>query len=127
MNAIWKIYWAFIALKLFGGIALIGMNMQSTEFNLSPVFYGYYVLGIFGVVGLFGFTFNKALLKPLFWLVVTVMFLCVDVLVYIGAVSPIQVAEVNEIDLVGLVYFIPFIPQFYGLFKYSSKNHKVWC
>lgn len=87
----------------------------------------HFLFGIFGVVGLYGFVYEKPLIAKIFWAVFAPLFVGWSVFIQVGLIPLYpEHALTSEETMLRVVWLIFYVPQFYALLSYSYKNGRPW-
>ena len=122
MSSGWKIYFWIIALQLLG--VPIGAYYFS---SISIMDIANWVFVALGVVGLYGFVYQKALLTEKFWKLFLPAFVIWDIL-FLVIWLPNQVTQepVDSYEIKTLFIFLIVLPQYIGIYRYAFNRLELW-
>ena len=91
-----------------------------------------------GLIGLYGLSFNKAILTQMLWQVFSIVLVAL-IGITLGVVTISVLSNIKDIDsdmqlstvnvwqlLPGIIYFIMFLIQMYGIYLYAYKRESLW-
>lgn len=118
-SILWKFYFLFLIVATAPEVMkfLFESVTRSTE-------YIKLILWFLATIGLFGFTFVKPILKPIFWLLVFIAFLFFN-LAYSYINFRMGVSNIELFINNGIGWLLS-IPAYYGLFAFSKPTDPAW-
>ncbi len=120
VSLLWKIYFVILTLIYIAGyvFALMAKPGLFQYIDIVP--------SLLGLLGLFGYAFHKAILKPMVWKVVFVLVLVWN-LYYNGYLGWLDIVTINGLSITLFVLaFLILVPNFLALFLYGFKSADIW-
>lgn len=101
-----------IYLWLFVLIYIVGVVFDPTKGNHAVWTIIDMVVSGFGLLGLYGYLYNRLFFNKLTWRAIFVLMIAIDIF---------SATILNRFQLMNLFGFIPILPAYYGLYKYADK------
>lgn len=101
-----------IYLWLFLLIYIVGVVFDPTNGNHAVWTIIDMVVSGFGLLGLYGYLYNRLFFNKLTWRAIFVLIIVIDLF---------SATILNRFQLMNLFGFIPILPAYYGLYKYADK------
>ena len=94
----------------------------------NPLILIYFVTGLAGVIGLWGYVYKKAIWLLIFWMIFSPFFIVLDIGVHLDWIQlypeiPTNISVPFMLPMLAIMYYAP---QYYALLKYAYKSESIW-